>query len=96
VLRAIVLAAVPALLMSVAAPPSFAGDKDTKEQVTTPAQKKPAMRSRGFHPVRPSAEEAAPGAVPPASSPSGDGGGAEDTIGGLPGHSSGPGLDKQP
>ncbi len=105
-LRVIALATFPALLMSAAVSPSLAAGQDTKQEAVKPAdkqeaakpaeqKKKPAMRSRGFHPASPSVEEAAPGAVPPASPPA-DGGSAEDTIGGLPGHSSGPGLDKQP
>jgi hypothetical protein len=92
VLRAIALIAVPALLMSAAIPPCFAGDQDSKQQTTKPAQKKPEMKSRGFHPAKPSE---APAAMP-VPAPRGDGGSAEDTIGGLPGHSSGPGQDKQP
>jgi hypothetical protein len=56
------------------------------------------MKSRGFH--RNDAAPAMPAppvsAVPSSSAPRGDSGGAEDTIGGLPGHSSGPAQDKQP
>ncbi len=91
-LRAIALIALPALFISVAVPPCFAGDQDTKQQPTKPAQIKPEMKSRGFHPAKPSE---APAAMP-APAPRGGGGNAEDTIGGLPGHSSGPGQDKQP
>jgi hypothetical protein len=99
VLRVIALAAVPALFILAGAPPCFAGDQDTKQQATTPAQKKPemkpdAMKSRGFHPAKPSMESAPVGAMP--APPRGDGGAAEDTVGGLPGHSSGHGDGKQP
>jgi hypothetical protein len=95
VLRAIALIAVPALLLSAGAPPCHAGDKDTKQDATKAPQAKPEMKSRGFHPAKPSMESAPVGAMP-APPPRGDGGSAEDTIGGLPGHSSGHGQDKQP
>jgi hypothetical protein len=94
VLRVIALAAIPALFISAGVPTCLAGDRDTKPQATTPAQKpKPdAMKSRGFHPAKPSE---APASMP-APAPRGDGGAAVDTIGGLPGHSSGLGDGKQP
>ncbi len=94
-LRVIALAAIPALILSAGAPACFAGDQDTKQQATKPAQpKKPEMKSRGFHSAKPSMEQAP--ASMPAPTPGSDGGAAEDTVGGLPGHSSGPGQDKQP
>ncbi len=85
-LRAIAFIVVPAIfIMSLASPPCLADEQATKQQVTPTPSKKPEMKSRGFQRSAPAAS--APAAVPPASSPKGDGGGAEDTVGGLPGHS---------
>jgi len=90
VLRAIAFIVVPAIfIMSLASPPCLADEQaaGTKQQAAPTSPKKPEMKSRGFQRSAPAAAASAPAAVPPASSPRGDGGGAEDTIGGLPGHS---------
>jgi hypothetical protein len=99
VLRAFAFIAVPAIFLSMASPPCLAGEPETKQKpAATGTLNKQEMKSRGFH-----RNDAAPGlvappvnAVPSSSAPKGDSGGAEDTIGGLPGHSSGPAQDKQP
>ena len=95
VLRAIAFIVSAAFIMSAGVPPCFAGDDGTKPQATKPAPKKPEVKTRGFQKAVPQAPRAL-GAVPPAPSSSGDGGGAEDTLGGLPGHNQGPGQDRQP
>jgi hypothetical protein len=98
VFRAIAFIAVPAIFLSMASPPCLAGEQDTKPATTPATPKKQEMKSRGFHrnDTAPAASAPAPAAVPPSSAPKGDSGGAEDTIGGLPGHSSGQAQDKQP
>ena len=95
-LRAIAFIAVPAIFLSMASPPCLAGEQDTKPATTPATPKKPEMKSRGLH-----NNERRPGSLGPRGcasvfAPKGDSGGAEDTIGGLPGHSSGPAQDKQP
>ena len=98
-LRAIAFIAVPAIFLSMASPPCLAGEPDTKQKpAATGNLNKQEMKSRGFHRSEAAPAMPAPpvGAVPSASAPKGDVGGAEDTIGGLPGHSSGPSQDKQP
>lgn len=94
--RAIAFIAVPAIFLSMASPPCLAGEQDTKPATTPATPKKPDMKSRGFHRSDAAPAAPAPAAVPPYSAPKGDSGAAEDTIGGLPGHSSGPSQDKQP
>jgi hypothetical protein len=99
VFRAIAFIAVPAIFLSMASAPGFAGEQETKQKPAAAGTlNKQEMKSRGFH--RNDAAPAMPappvGAVPSSSAPKGDSGGAEDTIGGLPGHSSGPSHDKQP
>ena len=97
-LRAIAFIAVPAIFLSMASPPCLAGEQDTKQKPAAPGTlNKQEMKSRGFHRDAAPAMPAPPvSAVPSSSAPKGDVGGAEDTIGGLPGHSSGPSQDKQP
>ena len=95
-LRAFAFIAVPAIFLSMASPPCLAGEQDAKQKpAATGNLNKQDMKSRGLHRSEPAPAASAPAAVPP-SSPKGDSGGAEDTIGGLPGHSSGPAQDKQP
>ena len=74
--------------MSLASPSCLADEQATKQQAapTPPNKPEKEMKSRGLHRPTP-AGSTAPGAVPPVSSPKADGGGAEDTVGGLPGHS---------
>ena len=96
-LRAIAFIAVPAIFLFMASPPCLAGEQDTKQKpAATGTLNKQEMKSRGFHRNDAAPAASAPAAVPPSSPPKGDSGGAEDTIGGLPGHSSGPAQDKQP
>jgi hypothetical protein len=91
VLRAIAFMVSAAFLACAAASPCFADDQGTKPQATKPAPKKQDMKTRSLQ--KPSVQ-AAPGAVPPPPSSSGDGGSAEDTLGGLPGHSHGSGAER--
>jgi hypothetical protein len=100
VLRAIAFIAVPAVLLSMTSLPCFAGgEQDAKQKPAAAGTlNKQEMKSRGFHRNDTAPAMPAPpvSAVPSSSAPKGDSGGAEDTIGGLPGHSSGPAQDKQP
>jgi hypothetical protein len=96
VLRAIAFIASISYMMSAATAPCFADDQGAKQQQTAPAKPdKQDLKSRGLKP-NPSGSAVAPGAMAPIGSPKGDNSTAEDTLGGLPGHSNGAGTDKHP
>ena len=96
-LRAFAFIAVPAIFLSMASPPCLAGEQDTKQKpAATGTLNKQDMKSRGLPPQRTPPRQPRPRRRCLRPRPKGDSGGAEDTIGGLPGHSSGPAQDKQP
>jgi len=88
--RAIALIAIQALfLMPLASPNCLAGEQTT-QQATPPAPlQKQENKTRSIQKSTPAPVEApaATMAAPPLGSPRGDGGRPDDTIGGLPGHS---------
>jgi hypothetical protein len=93
VLRAIAFIASISLMLSGAANPAFADDQGAKQQQTDPAKAAgQESKSRG---LKPNGERSMPGVTGPVGSTKGDPSTAEDTLGGLPGHSNGAGTDKR-